>query len=374
MVLDDGELDRISHLLAELGAEFVLLRGNEIDTRFRLPRDLLITTATRAVWISELDDVPRWSDAPLWITIHNQDFLPFRERLRELGVHFLVHSAADPEALRLLVLYALYGGAEKRDRPRVPAGYEISYWVGTHSAHATLVELSTHGCRLVTAENPPSGAKIVIELPKGLARGRRIRLPAQVVRAVPAEGRPGRFSLAVAFEEMSHSTEAEIEAILEGRSIGTHVTALGDDVPEVTAEVESIPAQAEDGSDPERRTRRRESYGRKVTALIGEATRVLLGRDLSTGGMRIEPRDDLKIGSHIRLAIHGASREEPVIIPATVIRDDGDEGLALRFVGARDRIDAYLQRLLENRASVRSLAKEDDDGRVVVSRILPDDD
>ncbi len=141
VVLDDGELDRISHLLAEVGAEFVLLRGGEIRTPFQLPRDRLITTATRAVWISELDDVPRWSGAPLWITIHNQDFLPFRERLRELGVHFLVHSAADPEALRLLVLYALYGGAEKRDRPRVPAGYEISYRVGTHSATATLVEL-----------------------------------------------------------------------------------------------------------------------------------------------------------------------------------------------------------------------------------------
>ena len=76
VVLDDGELDRISHLLAELGAEFVLLRGNEIDTRFRLPRDLLITTATRAVWISELDDVPRWSGAPLWITIQGVGFPP----------------------------------------------------------------------------------------------------------------------------------------------------------------------------------------------------------------------------------------------------------------------------------------------------------
>jgi hypothetical protein len=365
LLLDDGELDRVSNLLAEIGAEFVHLRGNEVHDRFQLPRDLLVTTATRAVWISELDNAPSWSGSPLWITIHNQDYLPFRERLREIGVHFLVHSAADLEALRLLILYALYGGAEKRDQLRIPVGHDVSFRMGTRTRNATLVELSIHGCRIVAAEEAPSGTRIVITVPEELARGHLFKLPGRVVRAVPEEGeQAGKFSIAIAFEEMTRGAEAELDSILEGRSIGTLVTPLGEEAPE---------RHAEDDLEGERRRENRSSYGRKVTALIGEATRILLGRDLSTGGMRIEPRPDLRVGSHIRLAIHGSSREEPIIVPATIIRDDGDQGLALRFLGSEEVIAQYLERLVADEAPVESLSG-DDSGRVVVTSLLPDDE
>ena len=375
LLVDDGELDRVSCLLAETGADFVHLRGEEVQERFRLPRDLLVTTATRAVWISELDDAPSWTGPPLWITIHNQDYLPFRERLREIGVHFLVHSAADPEALRLLLLYALYGGAEKRDTLRLPVGYGVSLRIGRRTRDATLVELSVNGCRLITAEAPPSGARIVVEVPADLARGRPLRLPGQVVRAISQdEGTPGMFSVAVAFEEMSRGSESDLNAILEGRSIGTLVTPLGEEPRKARDGDGPEPEAVASPSEGERRRRRRSSYGRKVTALVGEATGVLLGRDLSTGGMRIESRPDLTVGSKVRLAIHGLSRDEPIVVSATVIRDDREHGLALRFDDLDPAAARYLERLVEELPPVESLSGEESEPVVVLSLVLDDED
>ncbi len=46
-----------------------------------------------------------------------------------------------------------------------------------------------------------------------------------------------------------------------------------------------------------------------------------MGRDLSMGGMRIEPHPGLEMGKTLRLAIYGAPREEPFIVRARVVRN-----------------------------------------------------
>lgn len=86
----------------------------------------------------------------------------------------------------------------------------------------------------------------------------------------------------------------------------------------------------------ERRTDARRAYGHRVIALAEDATRVLLGRDISLGGMRVDPNPELGPGDRLRLAIHVRARSEPLVVSARVIRDDGEQGLVLEFQSLSD--------------------------------------
>jgi hypothetical protein len=73
---------------------------------------------------------------------------------------------------------------------------------------------------------------------------------------------------------------------------------------------------------------------------------VLFGRDLSLGGMRVEPHPELALGDRVWLAIYEASSSEALLLEATAQRDDRDRGMALRFedlsAEARDRLERML--------------------------------
>ena len=51
-------------------------------------------------------------------------------------------------------------------------------------------------------------------------------------------------------------------------------------------------------------------------ALGEEAARVLVGRDLSQGGMRIAANDAVGLGDVLRLALHCGTELEPVVVMA----------------------------------------------------------
>ena len=80
-----------------------------------------------------------------------------------------------------------------------------------------------------------------------------------------------------------------------------------------------------DAAGQERRSSPRASYERRVPAFGERAMRVLMARDLSMGGMRVEHESGLQIGDRLHLAIYGAADEEPFLVWASVDRDDGDE-------------------------------------------------
>ena len=69
-----------------------------------------------------------------------------------------------------------------------------------------------------------------------------------------------------------------------------------------------------DGS--ERRRETRIPYERRVVALGEEAARVLVGRDLSQGGMRLAAKDAVDLGDVLRLALHCGTELEPVVVMA----------------------------------------------------------
>jgi hypothetical protein len=121
------------------------------------PRDLLLTTCRRALELPRLESVGNEPAEPVWVCVHNQDFIPLRKRLRSLGVHFLVHSMIDAESLRLLLGQLLHAGADQRGTLRLPFGCQVAYGVGLEHRKAVLADLSADGCRIISAEDVPAG-------------------------------------------------------------------------------------------------------------------------------------------------------------------------------------------------------------------------
>ncbi|HEB88696.1 MAG TPA: hypothetical protein ENI85_03915 [Deltaproteobacteria bacterium] len=103
----------------------------------------------------------------------------------------------------------------------------------------------------------------------------------------------------------------------------------------------SGPRQSEPSEDPidlpgcegtgERRHDPRIAYDERFVALGQEASRVLVGRDLSAGGMRIARNPAVAIGDVLRVALHDGTDADPLIVLARAHRDDGEAGLVLVF-------------------------------------------
>jgi hypothetical protein len=113
--------------------------------------------------------------------------------------------------------------------------------------------------------------------------------------------------------------------------------------------------------------RRRRDRGRFETSLLAEAPsgpRVLIGRDLSSAGMRIERVDGLEQGDRFRLALHGPGLLEPLLVEADVARDDGPAGLALVFRDLEPESRRALDKLAACLPDVGSLEEGDCDGLV----------
>ena len=388
LLLDDGELDRVQRHLERLHADFVRLKGGEIGPTAEMPRDLLITSGKRALDMPRMDcggDEPR---TPVWVCLHNQDFLPLRQRMRGLGVHYLVHSALSQESLRLFLLQLLYSGAERRSGLRLPLGTDVSYQLGTDHRKARLAELSVEMCRIVTAKEVPLGTWVEVLLPANLCGGEALSIGGRAIRGAACEPRPGQrsYSAVLKLEALDSAAEQQIAALVRGEQIGTRLTPLAA-VPTREPEAsepddehgttEAEPSEAIEDRDTERRRRPRHEYRRRVDAFaaIGhEAPGLFFGYDLSVTGVRIEGESGIAADSEVTLALYGGRREEPVVVDAVVVRDDGASGTALRFDSVSPEQHRQLEKLAVGLPALQSLCNDDRDDRcVIVSRVLPQD-
>jgi hypothetical protein len=135
-------------------------------------------------------------------------------------------------------------------------------------------------------------------------------------------------------------------------------------LPELELDVdpsESLPPLEVDGEivEPdsgERRHSRRGTFERKVPAFGNRALRVLVGRDLSMQGMRVERFTGLEVGDRLHVALYGdADETEPLLVWATVSRDDGEEGMALVFDEVGRGVARKLEALVCSLPAVESL-------------------
>ena len=89
----------------------------------------------------------------------------------------------------------------------------------------------------------------------------------------------------------------------------------------------------------ERRDDARYAFEQRVIAISEQATRVLVGRDISRRGMRVDATAGLSVGSKLKIAIHISGHETPLVLDVHVTRDDGADGAMLHF-GALSKIAA----------------------------------
>lgn len=149
-----------------------------------------------------------------------------------------------------------------------------------------------------------------------------------------------------------------------------------DEAPEDAAEarrVFAMPPPDEDDAD-ERRRDLRIPYEHRVVALGEEAARVVVGRDLSQGGMRIEASDAVDLGDTLRVALHCGTEMEPLVLLATADRDDGDEGMVLGFHDLGDGQRDHLEKIIASSSPIQTAIDEDDPnartGSIVLGEML----
>ncbi|HVN39666.1 MAG TPA: PilZ domain-containing protein [Myxococcota bacterium] len=405
LLLDDGELEDIQRILEELKVPLARIRGGAIVSGTPPPRDLLIATPRRIDAVMPSPGGP--GSAPVRIVVVSEDSTALRDRLRRSGFDYLVRRPVHPEALRLILLRSLYRGEEKRGEPRVAAGLDVSYRTGLRSRRAILADLSTRGCRLVSRNPVDPGRRIRVNLPEALETGDPIALVGHVLRSAPEE-RPGVGIVhvaAVLFDRVSDEARHALELLIEDLSRGPATLRRGTDRAPVQAGHERgnpIPARpgardhrappsaearpsvppsvavemevdSDDSARKERRVRARAAYELTVPAFGKRALRVLVGRDLSMGGMRIERLPALEVGDRLHLAIYGSPEEAPFLVWGTVTRDDGESGMGVVFDRLEPEIARRLERLVGSLPAVESLRDGETEAMgTVVTEILPE--
>jgi hypothetical protein len=372
--VDDGELDHIQSVLEKLGAEVDRLAPDGDGASIRTDYDLVLTNAGRAPCVPFEVLAQGVDGRPVWIAVHDDSGASVREQMRGLGVHYLVHPELHPEVLRLLFLHALYEGPEKRAMPRTPVGSEITIRARHGSWTATLLDLALDGCCLLSPRAVDVGCSVSVvwpttsggDEPDRILRGRAIRSE----RDDSGEGDSG-YRIAVSFGGIDSLARAHLESIFTGTSEDAAITTLA----ARTRDLRDTGPGRRSASpeilleDVERRGGSRVPFGRRVTALIGEASHVMIGRDLSIDGMRVEATHGLHVGSEIRLAIYAAKGQQPVFVYAQVARDDGDGGVGLRFKELDPLMRRRLEQIVRGAPSIQVLSREDDDTeRIVVSK------
>jgi hypothetical protein len=405
LLLDDGELNDVAHVLDELGIEFTRLRGGEVEGHMPPPSDLLITTPRRAEVVRPGAPPGARPGRPMRIIAVQEDSTAMRRMLRQMGFHVLVRLPCQESIWRLLVRRAVYQGDERRQEDRVAVGSPVSIGhdgEGGDSAAAVLLDVSNRGCRLSSAVPLPLDTRVSVVLPERATGGEPLVLRGHVVRAAPESLRSddSGHQAAILFDaDIGESGRAQLGDVINRWSMGPPSLDVVDSgspalppcesaaIPglmlddetdpairigeTVALHVDSVPCES-DGA--ERRVHTRGAFWSPVMATAGKSSRVLMGRDLSAGGMRVERLPDLSMGDELRLALHGTSQDEPFELTARVIRDDGEDGLALAFVGVPAPVAETLEKLVACLPEVESLEESESHGLgAILSEILDDE-
>jgi hypothetical protein len=380
LLIDDGTLGDVEALLRELAVDTLCLRvgaGGALPPAVR-PTRLFITTARLAC--SLLLPASDGEEELVGIAVAEDESQTLSTLMRRLGFHYLVHRPTHPEALRLLLRWILYRGADQRRAARVAFGAQVAWRSGWRRRVGPMVEISANGCRLLSAYGARTGARVRISIPPGAAGGRRIVLRGRIARRKPRPraGPNERYALAVAFDPPSPRMRERLDALLARAARGP--ASLPRPAPDrvgapATAAPEPGLAPGDCASSsaalPERRRAPRVRLDREVVSLDESETRVrhvLLGRDLSALGMRVEPHPELALGQRLPLALYEPCAERPLLLAAEVARDDGAAGLALRFVEVAPEAAEMLARILASLPALESLRPEP--ARIVLGELL----
>jgi len=428
LLIHDGELADLAAVIEPLGG--IDRRGRPTDLDRSQIWDVVVASASRMLELHE--HLP--GTAAVRIAVLDGDSKTLRKLLHRVETDLLVRQPVHPAALRLLILHALYRGPEKRRTTRVSVGATVRFRVGWRRRTGLLAELSTRGCRLLVdpaCHRAAPQKTLTIALPPEITGdGRPLSLRGHIMRVARADANTD--AIAAVFELLPESARKRLASIVSAHSQGPamldeavpralqtapsasepgtgstskprspvetaaaptpHVApsaAMRDasessgadepadaaasralhSMPSLPAPDEPLPSEPE--AEPlERRSQDRHTITRRIIALDDEAARVLIGRDLSIGGMRIDPTPGLALGDRLKVAVHVRPDGQPLVVSAEIARDDGPDGMALRFVDLSSAAQRYLGEMV---AAVPSIIAPDcsrSGAGVVVSEVV----
>ncbi len=417
-MLHDGELEDVRLLAIGAGADCVELRtgsaGPEPSARFRI----VIGSGQRLAACS----LPALCSSEARIAILEKDSKTLRSMLKRASVDYLVFRPVHPTALRLLVTRLLYQGPERRRGQRFPVGAPVSFRTGLWRRQALLAELSLQGCSLISAYSAKFGAKVTLWLASEITGDKPLCLSGRIVRIGPAGNpQPGSEALGIRFDAPGTRELAELRLLVArfragpaawtGQALGAGPAPVArterpgsPGMPAVAAaattpnsaptrrelplpirfaaddssgnaralaaaDADAAPLLLDEVLEPtaapelesqDRRQEQRRTYPHGVISRADQKPCVLIGRDLSVGGMRVEATDRLELGLNVQVAIHVKAGEVPLVLSARVERDDGEDGFAMRFSGMSGTQEAYLRALLASMPALSSIVGDDE--------------
>ncbi len=370
LIADDGELTEVRSVLRDVEVEFAERRGNTA-TGADLPKSLLVSTPQYAMTLERLRQQRAPESRPLHLVVTGELSRTLRSALERSSCDIVVAQPVDPSALRLLILRALYQGTKKRRFKRVAIGADVKLRVGRRKASASLAQLSLRGCGLVSQQAADLGQPVSVILPGSLTGSGRLTLDGRVVGARPVRrGGKGGHELAVFFDAHDAAAKQAVRALIESHALGGATLNDASGAEPAGPRHEGQPG----GSRASRRSVKRSPrklFARHVLAGLDGDSLTLIGRDLSSQGMRVKPDPGLRLGAELKLALYGRAGIPPVAIRAVVTRDDGDAGWYLRFRAVSKASEARLEKLMESLPLVTSKAPDTAERPgVVVSEVL----
>jgi hypothetical protein len=366
LLMHDGELADVRLLAESAGATVIECRPGETPPAW----DVLVASGRYAK-----RELPRGGrEHAVRIAVLDRNMRSLRALVRRAGVDLVVRRPVHPAALRLLLLHSLYRGPERRSR-RVVVGTPVRFRAGLLRKDGLLTDLSLRGCQIVSRHALRPGQSLVVWVPDAAQEGKTFGVRGTVVRCFQAAGGERGYGVdfGVVAKHVASQLKLAVNAHLDGPAVGKTIDAgvtqpmapRSPADPTPSADVANAEADSDSGSGAERRrAERREYSGRRVVALGEEAARVLIGRDLSIGGMRVDRAPNLAVGQRFQVALHIAPGQTPLVVGAEILRDDGDRGLAVRFMDVDATAAGYLSKMVD------SLPMLADGEGVVVSEIV----
>ncbi|MEM7413010.1 MAG: PilZ domain-containing protein [Myxococcota bacterium] len=369
LIVHDGELADLCPLFESLGTPFTDRCGEPSLEDRETQWSLVIATPKRMLSLHlHPSDIQ-----PAQIAVLDQESKTLRNTLRRAGIRLMVRRPVHRSALRALVLHALYRGPEKRRNVRVSIGAHVRYRAGWRQRPALLADLSLGGFRLLTHQPVKRDQKIALQIPAAISGEKAFSAKGRVLQCTASENLPGTLIVTARFEGMSTRLHQKLRKTIEAHASGPALYEGTKDAfavaPNAVAGAPLSDADADENADSERRESARHAMERRVIALGDEASKVLMGRDISVGGMRVNPTPMLCLGSDLQLAVHVGNREVPLVVRARVHRDDGEKGMVLRF----HQLDAEASRYLNEMMDELPIVDDDEGDGYLVTEILEAD-
>lgn len=317
LILDDGDLADVRASLRDMGVPFLEAEPGAEPGAGEGEFPLMITTPSRARALHQAGRHPR----------HHLHLLVADGRgqpVDGLRCDFLLRRPVNPEVLRLLVERAQYDGPERRRMTRVAIGIPVTLLVDGEPRELVMTQLSTGGCGLVTSRALAPDKRVELRLPPDLTHPRRLALAGRVIesrRVTTADGR--NFDCSIVFDPLPLADRVTLRSLMAEQP------------------VDFRPRRREEarGGAPHRGGRR--SGARPAEAL----SRVVIGRELGSDGIRIERDPMLALGDSFSLALYCGGRREPIELAARVVADEGDAGWRVAFEDLTPETKAALETL-----------------------------